>query len=63
MRLRCTYCGKTTHTVLNCPKTWGGQGCRNGLRCLYCGGNDHRQSSCPKLGRAERVADDYVLDR
>lgn len=62
-RLRCTYCGAKTHTVLNCPKTWGGQGRRQALRCTYCGKRDHAHSSCPSLGRAERVADDHVLDR
>lgn len=60
---RCTYCGALTHTVANCPKTWGGQAGRNAMRCGYCGGRDHKQSSCPKLGREGREPDDYVRDR
>lgn len=63
MRLRCTYCGGTTHTVVNCPKTWSGQSRRATMRCTYCGQRDHTVPACPKLGRPERVPDAYVLDK
>lgn len=59
----CSFCGANTHTVDNCPKTWGGQGNRNAMRCSYCGKTDHRNSSCPSLGREGRVAGDFIQDR
>lgn len=62
-RLWCSYCGADTHSKPNCPKTWGGQGNRNSMRCTYCGKDDHRASSCPSLGKAQRIANDHVLDK
>lgn len=60
-RLRCTYCGATTHTAANCPKTWGGQANRAAMRCAYCGATNHRVAACPKLVR-RGPADDYIRD-
>lgn len=61
--MRCTYCGAATHTVENCPKTWGGQGARQAMRCSYCGGRDHVHAACPKITAPHnRRPDDFVAD-
>lgn len=62
IRLRCSYCGARTHTVANCPKTWGGSASRAAMRCTYCGRTDHKVTACPRLVR-QGPADDYILDR
>lgn len=69
--MRCTYCGSNLHTVVNCPKTWGGQANRRAMRCAYCGSREHTIRACPKTwgGSAARKwypddrADDFVKDR
>jgi hypothetical protein len=63
--VRCGYCGAHTHTLANCPKTWGGQGNRNAMRCGYCGSKTHNTSACTKTHRGpltKEDEDDYVLD-
>lgn len=67
----CSYCGSRRHTVVNCPKTAGGQARRLHMRCGYCGAKDHNIQACPKTfaGNAARawhpddVADDFIRDR
>lgn len=68
--MRCTYCGKDTHTVALCPHTARGSSARMRLRCSYCGSNEHDIKACPKTygGSAARawypgkVADHFVKD-
>jgi hypothetical protein len=65
----CSYCGKNTHTLTNCPKTWAGSVHRRQLRCGYCGAKDHALKACPKTyaGNAARswypdkVADHFIV--
>ena len=47
-RVRCTYCGSTTHEIKYCPKTWAGQSNINNHRCTYCGSKNHERKDCPK---------------
>lgn len=69
--MRCTYCGSHTHTIANCPKTWGGSANRSSMWCSYCGATDHNIQACPKTwgGNAARawdedsVADHFVKDK
>ena len=69
--MRCTFCGKKTHTIKNCPKTWSGSVNHARMRCTYCGAKDHEIEACPKTwsGNAARawnpesVADHFVLDK
>lgn len=68
--MRCTYCGKDTHTIALCPHTAGGSSRRANLRCRYCGSNEHDIEACPKTysGNAARawypdkVADHFRKD-
>lgn len=46
--MRCGYCGSQLHTLVNCPKTAGGQANRNRMYCGYCGAKDHNMNACPK---------------
>lgn len=68
--MRCGYCGAQTHTIENCPKTWGGSINRMNMYCSYCGSHKHDIKACPKTwsGNAARawdedsVADHFVKD-
>jgi hypothetical protein len=68
--MRCSYCGKKTHTIKNCPSTANGQSNRLHMFCTYCGSKQHNITACPKTfsGNAARawhpnnVADDFVED-
>ena len=66
--MRCTYCGKTTHTLKNCPKTWAGSDNRKRMRCGYCGSRKHYVEVCPKTWsgsgkmRDARYYDKFILD-
>jgi hypothetical protein len=67
----CTFCGRKTHTITNCPSTASGQSNRLHMRCAYCGARDHNIEACPKTwhGSAvrawhpETVADHFIKDR
>lgn len=69
--MHCGYCGAKTHTIVNCPKTAGGQSNRLHMRCSYCGSREHNIGACPKTfnGNAARawypddVANDFIKDR
>lgn len=66
----CSYCGSKLHTIVNCPKTWGGQANRSNMRCSYCGSNKHLIEACPKTwgGSANRqwnenkIKDSFIKD-
>ena len=68
--MRCTYCGKDTHTNALCPDTYAGSARRANLRCTYCGSHEHDVKACPKTysGSAARawypdkVADHFRKD-
>ena len=66
----CSFCGSHNHTIINCPKTWEGQGNRMNIYCTYCGSHKHNINACPKThdGSAKRtwnknsIKDDYIED-
>lgn len=67
----CGFCGKNTHTIVNCPKTAGGSINRSRMYCVFCGLKDHNVEACPKTfsGNAARawhpesVADHFIKDQ
>lgn len=69
--MRCSFCGKSTHTITNCPSTHAGSTRRARMHCTYCGSKEHNINACPKTwgGNAARtwnpdsVSDDFVLDK
>jgi uncharacterized Zn finger protein len=71
IKMYCTYCGSKKHTVVNCPKTWGGSVRHAHLHCNFCGAKDHDIQACPKTwnGNAKRawnpesIEDHFVLDK
>ena len=67
----CSFCRSDKHTIINCPKTWGGQANRRNMRCGFCGSRDHNIEACPKTWRGNAlrawhpyaVEDHYVEDK